>query len=381
MQPIPGGALAAIYGNRVESFRYELHRYAGGIWSVVDDDLQGVRECVITHDRRARIKRSATFRIEDDLNAIKFTSDVVRVYWKLRAATVGATTYEFNMGTFYMNTPEVPLTNAGRVRDVVAYDALQLTDARKLRDWLTIPADDNVIGTVINLLTQAFPGAGILMPTSPDLIGANEENPSPKMFAIGTPLLDVVNRLLAYVNYYSLRCDPNGSFQSEPYMLPAYRFTEFTFSDTNPMFIGDASVLRFDVFDAPTNFVLSCGRPGEPAPYPLISEYEVSSGPFSSAQRAGVISVRHESVDVISQAKLDEMVLVFAAETLMDRHSIAVKTPLLPSDWADCVVIGPYDRLPASEPQGAKYIERSWTFPCVPGGVMEHVYQPVYETT
>ena len=380
MQIIPAGALPAIYGNRVEWFRYELHRWTNGLWGSIDDDLQGVRSCTIQQDRRARIKRSATFALRDDAG-INFTSDRIRVFWNFREARTGSTTYEFKMGTFSLNTPTLPLLLDGRIRSVTGYDSLAWCDAEKLEDWLVIPVGDNVTITVINILSARFPGAGILLPLSAERIGDNESNPSGKIFEIGMPILDVLNKLLAYINYNSLRCNVDGSFMSEPYVLPAARTPEFAFSDEHPLFIGDASVLNFDVFDAPNRFVLSCGRPGEPAPYPLISQYDVPSGPFSAAQRNGTVFTRHESVDVISQAKLDELAKILAADALMDRHTLLVKTPLLPSDWADCVTIGPYARLPASEPQFAKYVERSWSFPCVPGGVMEHVYAPVFETT
>lgn len=374
MQTISPAAFAVLAGNRVERFHYELHRQDGSGWHVQNANLQLVRNCTITHDRQAKIKRTASFEMVDDPSVL-YLADAIRVFWHFRAAAPGSTEFSYVMGTFYMNTPDLPLLKSGSVRRIQCYDALVLLDQAKLTDWLTVPALDNVIGTVLNILTTNFPYAGIQIPLSTDLFG------EPKVFAAGMSLLDVCNRMLAYVNYTSLRADVNGSLISSVYVKPSARAPELTYSDTStPLFIGDASVLTRDAFDQPNRWVRTVSQPGKGAPYPLLSQYDLpASDPLSAANRRHVIA-DYAAVDVVSQAKLDFLVKAEAEEASLGRTKLHFSTPLMPHDWADCLTIQ-YSRLPADQPSNAFWIEQSWTFPCVPGGRMDHIVATVATAT
>lgn len=369
----PAGALAALRGNRVETFTYELHRQVppSGPWQMVNANLQLVRDCTIQYDRLARIKRTADFRVVDDGSTINFLTDAIRVKWNVRSAVPGSTTYSFPMGTFYMNSPRLPLLKAGRLREVTCYDSTVAVDQAKRTDWLTVPATDNVSITVLNILTADFPRAGIIYPLDPTVFGAA------KVFEAGMSELDVVNRMLAYIGYDSLRSDVNGSFVTEPYVRPSLRTLDFIYSDdattypNHALLIGDAQVFEQDVFDAPTDYVRTVSRPGVGAPYPLISQYHVpASSPFSSESRGRAI-VDYAAIDVASQAVLDDLTKGEAEEMVMRHTNLHFKTPLMPHDWGEVLAIF-YSRMPTGY-DNLKWIERSWTFPCVPGGVMEHV--------
>jgi hypothetical protein len=379
MQPFTSAQLAVLQGSRVERFHYELHRQvadSGGTyrWQVVDPNLQLVRECAVALNRYQKIKRTADFKIID-VGAVNFYGDAIRVFWHFRAAAVGSTEYQYTMGTFYMATPEAPLTKTGILRAVTCYDALVLLDQAHLTDWITFPALDNVVGTVINLISQSFPLAGISIPPSPVLFV------TPKTFAPPMSLLDVCNNLLAWAGYTSLRADVNGSFTSTPYVKPSQRVMELMYYDTSAvpvlspnasnLFIGDASVLVTDDFDVPNQIVGTVSEPGQGAPYPLLSQYDLpASHPLSAASRHRIIS-EPLSAGSLTQALLDDLVKARAEELLLNSHKLQFRTPLMPHDWADCLGLS-YTRFPSSEPQGQSWIEESWTFPCVPGGVMQH---------
>jgi hypothetical protein len=374
MLPVTAAQRATLMGSRVERFRYELHRLVNGVWTIVDPDLQLVRECNIIQNRYQRIKRTATFQIIDS-PTIDFLQDRVRVFHRVRAAAVGAAEHEFKMGTFWLVAPDAPLTKTGRLRSITGYDSLWAVDAFKMVDWLTLPAADNVVGTVINLLHDAFPHAGVLIPLSTLTFG------EPKVFEAGMSLLDVVNRMLAYAGYTSLRANNDGSFLSDPYVAPSARASEFTYDEAaDHPFVADLGVLSATVFDAPNRFVRTVSQPGRGAPYPLRSQYDLPAGNPLSAARRGFVIANYAPVDVVDQAALDALTKIEAEEDQLNRHKLRVPTALMPSDWADVVTLN-WTRLPPSEPQGAKWIEESWTFPCVPGGVMDHVFARAETTT
>lgn len=362
---LDGAQIITLRSNRVESFRYELHRLVDGHWTVIDSNLQLVRECLITHDRVAEIKRTATFKVIEN-GVINFLTDAIRVFWRVRQATSGATTYEYKMGTFYLNSPTLPLLKQGPLREVTGYDALALAQQNKMDDWLVSPTGDNVSITVINILTKAFPNAGILLPLSP--ITFTE----PRMSEAGASILDVVNRMLAYIGYTSLRANTDGSFLATPYVRPQDRSIDYGYGDdSSSLLIGDAQVFEQDVFDAPTGYVRTVSKPGTSNPaYPLISQYNIPSGPFSAAGRGRTI-IDYASVDVADQATLDTLTKAEADQMMLRHTNLHFQTPLMPHDWAECLLFI-YSRLPAGY-NSLKWIERSWTFPCIPGGVMEHV--------
>jgi hypothetical protein len=194
--------------------------------------------------------------------------------------------------------------------------------------------------------------------------------------------------MLAYVGYTSLRADVFGSLVSTPYIKPTARTSEFIYTDSPgiwttlaaPLFVGDMSVLSLDNFDVPNRWVLTVSQPGKGPPWPLLSQYDLPpSDPFSAANRGRVIA-DGRSVDVIDQATLDGLVKLEAEESQANRHKLKFSTPLMPHDWADCFTID-YARLPASEPNSRKWIEESWTFPMIAGGVMDHVVCTVLTAT
>lgn len=130
-------ALVGRYGSRRWSFRYDLHDSDGVYIQALDD----VRECSITQNWLADIKRTARFLVRDT-GIIDFLSDMIKPYVRLHLPPYGDDDWvEWPMGMFMLDSP-VRVTDAPGVayRRVQAYDQLQRYRDDRVDDRYSVTA-------------------------------------------------------------------------------------------------------------------------------------------------------------------------------------------------------------------------------------------------
>lgn len=370
---------SALTSVRYEVFRHELHRIVSGAWTVVADITKLVQNeppARIDYDRFGRgFMRHGTYRIYDDGTTINWRTDAIRSFWMLLMPDGNFA--EWMVGTFYITTPTVAL-QVPLIRDVVAPDALTNLEQAKLEDWLTIPSPaptgfshdaGDPVGWTRTLILQRYPLAGIDIPDTSLRVPAD----APKLYEPGTPVLEIANDLMLFINYREIRANFTGSIVSEPFLYPSARAVEYIYqADGDSVLIPNTGSFEQDLFNAPNQWVRIVSRPDRSV---LRASYTLDdpANPLSTAYRGRTVT-DYAAVDMADQATLDAYVRRLVEESQRIAGSLPVNTVLMPHDHADKVIVS-YPGKPWDTFTLQPYIERSWTMELKAGGRMTHVFE------
>jgi len=339
---------------RTMKFRYDLLDSS----NVKKTTLGKVRSGHVENNALAEIKRTARFVIVDD-GTIDFLSDRIQPWCQVQMPDGGFA--EFPLGVFLLTTPPRKADSAGNIiREVEAYDLLQVLADDKVDDRYTVTAGTNYITAVNTLLTGAGFGAVNLTPTSKTL-------PTDKEWELGTKKLHIINELLRAINYRSLFIDENGVPVAEPYVSPADRASEYTYKNDSQSVIFPDPVDRLDLFGIPNKFIAVVSQPDRSY---LISTYTNANpdSPTSTVSRGRTIVDDVRNIDAADQATLDAYVERIAFEASQVYQQVEFSTGIMPfhSDY-DCFTLE-YSDLGLSN----KYSEVSWGFDLKAGSRMVH---------
>ena len=342
---------------RQESFRYELLDGSNLYQSDISDYINLEGGGSVANNALAQIKRIARLSIKDD-GLINFLSDRIKPYYRLKMSDGGWA--EFALGVFLLSTPPRQVDITGTImREVEAYDQLQVLVDDKVDERYTIAAGTNYITAVSTLLT----GAGI---TSQNLTPTDKTLPTAKDWEPGTSKLTIINALLTSINYRSLFFDENGVAIAQPYVSPSDRASEYTYATNSTSVILPDAVDELDLFDIPNKVVLTVSESDRAV---LTGTYTNSNAdsPTSTVSRGRTI-VHFESVDAVDQATLDDM----AERKLYDKSQLYQKVPfntaLMPHHSEADVLTLQYTDLGID----AKFSETSWEMELKPGGRHRH---------
>lgn len=350
-------ALTGQHGARRWSFRYELLDYSGATVEWLD----GVESCSIEQNWLADgSKRTARLRIRD-LGRINYLSDRIRPWVRLHLPPYGDQDYvQWPQGVFVLSSPTRSVNAAGAVvRDVEAYDLLQVLATDKPATRRTVDVGNYPIAQVITLLGD-LPHtierrSGSLVPV------AKEWDP-------GTSKLRMINDLLAYTNFDSLAFDEWGRAYTRKYVQPAARTVEYTYETGQRGVILPDLHQELDLFSVPNQWTRVVSEPDRA---PLVSTYTNNNpaSPTSTVRRSQTITdFGTESADSLDQATLDERVLRLAAEASQVYETITFRTGLMPIHGGQDTYTLSYPDLAIS----AKYSERAWSMELRAGAPMTH---------
>ncbi len=381
MQPLAtsgyssGQVLAALLAHRYETFRYEVHRITGGYWAVVADATPLVHSCVIHYDRWARnFMRSASFEIVDPDGVINFLTDALRCFWGVRMPDGGIA--EYDVGTFHIPSPTTEL-KALSVRKVEAQDALRNLADSRITDTFQIPSpppsggfdDGDPVRWAIHLIESRYPLAGISIPDTAIRVPAT----APKTYLPGTPIGDVVNDLLLYVNYDQLVANVTGSYVSQPFVAPSARPLEFTYvADNKSIIVTGSGTAEQDLWNAPNQWLRIVSRPNM-APLRSRLTLDDPTNPLSTTYRGRTVT-DFATIDTVDQATLDTIVQRLFEEGQRVAKKTTISTPLMPHDHQDKVAIA-WITQPWGPDGTGVYTLRRWTLPMVAGGRMTQEYE------
>lgn len=138
-------------------------------------------------------------------------------------------------------------------------DPTVLLARAKLRKALTLPVATPVAETARSLIAVYTPLVRASIGDSDETLRTNVT------FDAGTPILEIVNTLLAAAAYTQLAPLPDGTLVSTPWMSTATRGTTLTFNDTNGALFLPGMDFDDDYLAAP-NEVLAIGKGGQDLP-------------------------------------------------------------------------------------------------------------------
>lgn len=348
-------ALRGRDGVRRWSFRYELLSSA----HVKLDDLDQVTSCEVTQNWLATgVKRTARFQILD-LGGIDYLSDRIKPWIRLGLSPYGVNDWvEWPQGVFLLATPTRSVDAAGVVtRAVDGFDPAQslLDDSVTTRYTVTAgTAYTTAVATLLGSIPQSVVASASTLPA------AREWEP-------GTNKLKIINELLTAVNYESLAFDENGVAIVKPYLSPASRPAEYTYSDDEDGVMLPAVDQTLDLFNVPNSWTLVVSNPDRVA---LSSTYTNTdpASPTSTVRRQRTIVSFQTEQDAADQAALDAKVARLAFEASQVYEKISFTTGLMPIHSGNDVIGINYSPLAIN----AKYAETSWNMTLKAGAQMKH---------
>jgi hypothetical protein len=340
--------------HRTMKFRYELLSSSNQFKAHLTNVLSGH----VGYNSLAQIKRTGRFNMRDD-GSVNFLSDRIKPYALLKMPDGGWT--EWPLGVFVLSTPPRRADDAGAViREVEAYDLLQVLVDDKVSDRYTIPVGANYITEVKVLLDSA----GI---TAQNLTATDKTLPTDRDWDPGTTKLQIINDLLGAINYRSLWFDENGVAVAQPYVSPTVRASEYTYRDDDESVIFSEVQQSLDLFAVPNQWVLYVSEADRP---PMRSVYTNTNpaSPTSTVNRGRTIVAEPKQVDVADQATLDALAQREAFEASQVYEHVEFETAIMPfhSDL-DCLTLE-FSTLGIAD----KYVETAWEFELRADARMKH---------
>ncbi len=321
-------------------------------------EMAEVLSCSVNQDWLADIKRTASFRIQDQ-GRIDYSSNRIQPWVRLHIPPYGPDDYaQWPQGVFLPSSPTRSTDDAEIItRDVEAYDPLQVF-ADDLVTARYAVAAGAVVTTGISTLLGSIPKS---------VVASTKTLPTAKEWEPGTSKLSIINELCSSINYNSLSFDEYGTAIVSPYQTPAERGAEWTYADDSASVLSPNVSQTLDLFNIPNKWVLLVSDPDRIA---LISSYTNQSptSPTSTVRRGRTIVDFRQEENAVDQAALDAKAARYAFEASQVFEAIEFKTALMPFHSGNDV----YNL--AFEPLGinGKYSEQSWTMTFEPGAMMGH---------
>ncbi|AVO23032.1 hypothetical protein [Bacillus phage Anath] len=289
-------------------------------------------------------------------DVINYLSDRIKPYMEVEMPD--GNWVEFPLGVFLLNSPTRSDQVKGVYRDVEAYDQLVvLQEDRALwnRTFWGNPHEE-----VADLLESlGFNRKFISIPPTTKSSVWN--------FPIGTPIIEIINKMLDTAGYTPLWVDSNGVFRSSPYILPSDKPAEYTYQDNDMSVIYNGMNEELDLFNTANYFIVIQSNV-EKAPLWKARANNDPLSPLSTVSTGRRIVDYREVDNLETQAELDAYTERLLQETTMAYSKIKFETALMPfHEYQDCIRVR-YSELEIDD----RFIETGWKMQLKVGGTMEH---------
>ena len=268
------------------------------VFDDISDDLLGGS---VTRNSYADLHAGGNLQLARPL---EWGSALVRPYLVIANGS-GSVTARFNMGVYHTSTPTLSTAQSPPVFDVEIYDIL-LRLNQPVGDAFAIAAGESILGKVEQILVARGYVSYIIDPVSYGILA-----PTSRTWAFDDSItwMSIVNDLLSSVGYAGIWSDWNGRLRCEPYILPADRSVEWTYTDdVATTMLGPERVVERDYFNAPNRWVFYLTNVADGvAPVEGNGIYTVenqSRGETSIDQRGGLVITKPLGIDAADQASL-----------------------------------------------------------------------------
>ena len=282
--------LDVLYGDRVTSYRWEVLTHAAGV-----DTLAGYLDGVVEPSAQlswslyAAVKGTGSLKVNDlaaaaagmlRIGALQLASA------RLRPVLVIDGLPEIPLGVYLFSAAPEAWSPAGRVYSLELLDRNTVLDQDRVDVSYTVAAGTQILQAVATVIASA--GESITVDASQTATLA-----SAMVWKAGTTKLQIVNDLLAALNYNSLWVDGVGNYRATPYVLPASRSIgyELLTGVNRELVDGDASIYGEewardrDLFKVPNKVITVQSGSGSVEPLTGLATNTDASSPFSYAAR------------------------------------------------------------------------------------------------
>lgn len=273
---------------------------------------------------------------------------------------------ETPLGIFLPATKVEEENSTEKYIHVEAYDRCWKVRDNRTERMLYLPANRNYVTAVTSLLVDCGISIVLARPTSETLPTARQDWP------IGTSYLDIINELLAEINYKPLWFNNQGVAMIEPVATPTADQIQHIFDNDNISSLMLPSITKTsDIYSAPNVFLCVCASADRTS---TLTATAVNSNPQSplSTIRRGRRIVEVVNVDnIASQAALNAYANRLLFDSMVSDEIINVQTALLPGFGVNDVVALHYDDTVAI------CVESAWSMSLEAGGTMTHTLKKV----
>lgn len=272
---------------------------------------------------------------------------------------------EHSVGTFLPASVSEEDLEGQKTLQVEAYDRcwrVQTEDAGSLSE---IQAGQAYLAAVESILVRA--GIGLVTATANSAVLT-----SGRVWTGKTNPLQMVNELLAEINYKPLWFTPEGVAVLEPYAEPTVENIQHTLDgdDVRSLLLPQIS-RKTDIFSAPNVFVCVCASPDRESILTATAVNDSPTSPLSVMRRGRRIAQTIQVRNISSQEELQAYADRLRNESMLRGETIAVETALLPGYGVGDVVALHYGEV------SALCLDRAWEMDFRVGGTMRHTLERV----
>lgn len=299
--------------------------------------------------------RGQFFDYSDDIN---FLTD------RLRPVVV-INDVEYPVGVYAITTESEHCGNGVANKNLEGYSLLYLAQRKRIEERLSIPAGTNYMAVILDLLVSC--GLTSIEADETDLTFAAARED----WNIGTPILEIVNELLAEINYNAAWVDLNGIVRLTKYIRPSLETIKHTYSAGEYSMIESTCVRKSDRFGKYNVFRVVCESPDLEEPMVAVSENNAEGSPFAISQLGRILY--SEQIDSTpSQAALQAYADRLRDQSLQETEEVEFYTAPVPEHNAFETVALNNGNLTGI------YIETEWRLQLSPGVSMYHKARRVY---
>lgn len=200
--------------------------------------------------------------------------------------------------------------------------------------------------------------------------------PTIREWEAGTSKRQIINDLLAAINYDSLLFDEDGFAIVRPYVSPQERSSEFKYADDELSIMYPEVMHELDLFKIPNRWVLSLSDPDRD-PITVVFTNSDPASPTSTVRRGRTITSFQSNVDADSESTMIQKASRLAFESSQVYEAVEFESGIMPVHSGNDVFDVVYDPMGLN----AKYVEHSWDMPLVAGAKMSHRVRRVIPLT
>lgn len=335
--------------------RYEILRN-GGVWT----EMYPAGSAEIQNLSSSALKMSLRGTFYKPGKDVDFLTDRIRAVLHINGV-------DYNKGVYIATTMEEIGGSDGEKLDIEAYSMLYLAQRSKLEGVYTIPAGTNYITAIQTLLIESGITDYVAEETSLVMSTARQD------WEEGTARLDVINELLAEINYNSAWADLNGKIHLTKYTPPSNENIRHTYRQ------GEYSVLTpdykasTDLFGKPNVFKCICDNPDLDEPLVATAVNEDPNSQFSTVS-LGARILHLERVDNVPDLKtLQERADNLRIKSLQTTQEVEFVTAPMPEHET-------YDTVALDNGNiTGIYTETEWRITMDASGLMTHKGKRVIE--
>lgn len=334
------------------SVRYEILRSGG-----VVGEMQAYDAAEVRCDTESDMVLSVRGTFYPSGGTVNFFTDRLRPVVILNGE-------EYPLGVYVITTEERSEAGGRPIAELEGYSLLYLARRKKIETRLHIPAGTNYVTQIVDLLSLSGIADIEADPSSYTMATDRED------WDIGTPVLDIVNTLLAEISYRNAYIDLAGRVQLRRYTPPTLQSAAHIYTDGRDSIITPSYKLTDDRYEKANVFRLYCDNPDMEELMVAVSENNSASSPFSTVNIGRVL--HNEQVDnVPSQTALQERADAMRDKSMQTTEEIEFSTAIAP-------VHVPHDTVAISV-GGASgiFAETGWRVSLSPDSDMTHTARRV----